>query len=198
MLSGTEGYAQEAPELVERYETAAPEDIHGPVLRFFPSPPSRVVDIGAGTGRDAAWLARLGHRVVAAEPTREMREAAMRLHATEAIEWLDDGLPDLRLVRERGPFDLVLMTAVFMHLDAAQRASAMPNLVALLAPGGVLSMTLRHGPVPEGRRMFDVQGEEVIGLAPELALLSNERRDSLRREANRAGVTWTQLAFRKP
>jgi len=197
VLSGTEGYAREAAELVARYESADPEDVHAPVLRFFPSASARVVDIGSGTGRDAAWLAGKGYRVVGAEPTREMRETAMRLHAASDVEWIDDGLPELRLVRERGPFDLVLMTAVFMHLDEAQRAVAIPNLISLLAPGGVLIMTLRHGPVPGGRRMFEVTGAETIELAEGLELLLHEHRDSLRRENNRTGVTWTQLAFRK-
>ena len=32
----------------------------------------------------------------------------------------------------------------------------MTALAGLLRPGGRISFSLRHGPVPEGRRMFDV------------------------------------------
>jgi hypothetical protein len=50
VLSGTEGYPQEAPTLIERYESAVPEEVHSHVLRFFPSAPSRVVDIAQAPG----------------------------------------------------------------------------------------------------------------------------------------------------
>jgi protein-L-isoaspartate O-methyltransferase len=35
-----------------------------------------VLDIGSGTGRDAAGLAAMGHSVVAVEPTAELRIGA--------------------------------------------------------------------------------------------------------------------------
>ncbi|MDB5837290.1 MAG: SAM-dependent methyltransferase, partial [Caballeronia sp.] len=36
----------------------------------------------------------------------------------------------------------------------------MPNVSSLVHEGGVLIMSLRHGPIPRGRRMFDVSAEE--------------------------------------
>ena len=57
-------------------------------------------------------------------------------------------------------------------------------------------MTLRHGPVPPGRRMFEVSAEETIALAAPLGLdcvLSRPAEASLRQP----GVSWTRLAFRK-
>ena len=55
--------------------------------------------LGAGTGRDAAGLAVLGYSIVAVEPTEELRRGAMLLHPSPMIEWLDDSLPDLSVVR---------------------------------------------------------------------------------------------------
>ncbi len=80
------------------------------------------------------------------------------LHPSPLIDWRDDGLPDLAgLAGRSGTFDVVMLTAVWMHLDAAERHRAMPRLAALLrAGGGVMALSLRHGPVPPGRRMFDV------------------------------------------
>ena len=126
-----------------------------------------------------------------------MREGAMRLHPSPEIEWIDDGLPELRLVRERGPFDLVLMTAVFMHLDAAQRAEAMPNVVCCWR-GRRADHDIAARADAVGRRMFDVTGEETIELARGLELLMHEKRASLRRDVRDASISWTQLAFRKP
>jgi len=199
-VSGTEGYANEAAELFRLYESIPAADAHRAVLHLIPAPPASVLDIGSGTGRDAAWFASLGHRVVAVEPTSAMRIPAMALHPSTQIEWLDDSLPDLALVRARGaPFDLVMLTAVWMHLDAAQRRQAMPNVAALVRPGGTVIMKLRHGPVPAGRRMFEITPEETIELArtQDLHPVLNVRTESSQ-EANRlAGVSWTNLAFVK-
>ena len=130
-VSGTEGYANEAAELFRLYESIPAADAHRTVLHLIPATPASVLDIGSGTGRDAAWFADLGHRVVAVEPTSAMRIPAMALHPSRRIEWLDDSLPDLALLRTRGaPFDLVMLTAVWMHLDEAQRRQAMPNVAA--------------------------------------------------------------------
>ena len=54
-----------------------------------------MLDVGAGTGRDAAWLARLGHEVVAVEPSAAMRAEAERRHPAARIRWIDDRLPGL-------------------------------------------------------------------------------------------------------
>ena len=57
MIAGTTGYAEEAEELVKRYESIPFVEKHHMVLHVIPSAPCRVLDIGAGTGADAAYLA---------------------------------------------------------------------------------------------------------------------------------------------
>lgn len=170
------------------------------MLHLIPTAPSSILDIGSGTGRDAAWFAAQGHRVVAVEPTDALRLPAMALHPSPLIEWLDDSLPDLAMLQRRGEsFDVVMLTAVWMHLDAQQRRRAMPNLGSLVREGGVMIMMIRHGPVPPGRRMFEVSAEETIELArmQRLHPVLNLREESSQ-EANRAtGITWTSLAFVK-
>jgi len=199
-VSGTEGYAEEAEELFKHYESFPAADAHRAVLHLIPTAPGSILDIGSGTGRDAAWFAAQGHRVVAVEPTDALRLPAMTLHPSPLIEWLNDSLPDLAVLQSRGEsFDVVMLTAVWMHLDAQQRRRAMPNLAALVRDGGVMIMMIRHGPVPPGRRMFEVSAEETIELArmQDLHPVLNLRTES-RQEANRvAGITWTNLAFVK-
>jgi SAM-dependent methyltransferase len=199
-VSGTEGYAEEAEELFRVYESFSAADAHRAVLHLIPTSPGCILDIGSGTGRDAAWFASMGHRVVAVEPTDAMRIPAMALHPSPQIEWLNDCLPDLALLRARGErFDVVMLSAVWMHLDAEQRGQALPNVAALVRPGGVVIMKIRHGPVPEGRRMFEVSADETIqlaqthGLHPVLNLWTESRQESNRL----AGITWTNLAFVK-
>ena len=197
-ISGTEGYAAEAETLLIQYERPVFAEVHAQILHLIPPPPARVLDIGAGTGRDAAALAALGHPVVAVEPTAELREPGKALHRSPLIEWIDDGLPDLaRLSGRAGSFDATLLTAVWMHLDADQRARAMPVVARLLADEAVLILSLRHGPVPPGRRMFEVTAHETVALATAEGLsliLQRENQDGF---FKRPEVNWTRLAFRK-
>lgn len=192
--SSVAGYAAAADSLALQYESVTFEEVHAPVLHLLPEG-GRALDIGAGTGRDAAALAERGFAVTAVEPTAELRAHGMRLHAGKAITWIDDGLPDLPvLAAATGQFDLILLTAVWMHLDAGERSRAMARVAAQLASGGRLFMTLRHGPVPEGRRMFDVSGEETVSLALDnglTCLLDKARPDMFGRDR----VSWTVLVL---
>lgn len=199
-VPGTQGYAEQAAELIPQYESIPFAAHHAAELHLLPTAPGRILDIGAGTGLDAAWFAAQGHTVVAVEPTAEFLAAAMRLHPSPLIEWLDDALPNLDVVMGRAQrFDAVMLSAVWMHLDEAERGIAMPRVASLLAPGGVMVLSLRHGPVPVGRRMFEVSGEETIGLARQhgLGVVLNTRTESLQPGNRAAGVTWTRLAFRR-
>lgn len=78
-----EGYEAAAmPALIARFDAIPSEEIYAPVVDLMPTRPARVVDIGAGTGRDAAWFARQGHDVLAVEPVRALREAGIALHGS--------------------------------------------------------------------------------------------------------------------
>lgn len=193
---GTEGYAEHADALAVQYERVTFADAHRSVLHLLPVAPGHVLDIGAGTGRDAAALAALGHEVVAVEPTAALRAHGQRLHPSAAITWIDDALPDLAVVTARDTtFDFILLSAVWMHLDTDQRRRAMPRIAGLLRPGGVMVLSLRHGLVPAGRRMFDVSADEVCASAHDSGLEMVHRSE---RPALLSGpdVRWSVLAFR--
>lgn len=197
---GTQGYPEQAAQLITQYESISFLEHHQAELHLLPTAPSRILDIGAGTGVDAAWFAAQGHRVLAVEPTAEFLAAAMRLHSSPLIEWLDDALPGLDRVLSRGQrFDVVMLSGVWMHLDEAERSAGMPRLVSLLAPDGLIVLSLRHGPVPAGRRMFAVSGEETMELARRhgLRVVLNTQTGSIQPGNRAAGVTWTRLAFRR-
>lgn len=196
-MNGTQGYGVKAKQLAQQYESVTFSDVHRDVHHLFPSHPSHVLDIGAGSGRDAAALAANGHTVIAVEPTEALRNEGMRLHAGKSIEWFDDQLPSLARLQTRGEsFDLILLTAVWMHLDETERQAGMGALVSILATKGRVSMSLRHGPVPSGRRMFDVSPDETVALASSRGLglvHCVEREDML----GRSDVRWSFVVFEK-
>jgi len=198
VIPGTEGYAEQAAELVEQYESVPFIEKHQAVLHLLPTRPCRVLDIGAGTGADASWFAGEGHSVVAVEPTGEFRQAGMALHPSPLIEWVDDCLPGLEVTRRRMQrFDLICLSAVWMHLNEQERRLAMPNVVSLLAENGVILMSLRHGPIPSGRRMFEVTAEETTRLARShgLQTVLSTRTQSTLLQNRLAGVEWSRMAF---
>src|SRR5262249_17923613 len=107
-------------------------------------------------------------------------------------------LPELPRVLQRGEtFDLVLLSAVWQHLDGQQRHLAMPNLRALTALGGRLLTPVRHGPGAPTRPGFPTSAEEGIGLAHGngFRLVLRRSAASVQARNRQAGVTWTWLAF---
>jgi len=80
------GYDSAATALVPEYERVSFENVHAPVLKWLPQSPAWVLDVGAGSGRDAAWFARKGHNVVAVEPSQQLRTVGEERHKSPAIK----------------------------------------------------------------------------------------------------------------
>ena len=157
-----------------------------------------MIDIGAGTGRDAAWFGTRGYHVLAVEPVAAFRNAGTALHQSSPIEWLDDSLPYLRRTLERGEtFDAVMVNAVWQHMDDEQRRIALPNMKKLTARNGHLIISVRNGPGVPTRPCFATRAEDTITLARTagLNLVFSKTTNSVQTENRAAGVTWTWLAF---
>ena len=50
--------------------------------------------------------------------------------------------------------DLVLLPAVSLHLPSPERPRAFRKRATRLEPGGILVLTVRHGPSEPGRAMY--------------------------------------------
>lgn len=194
------GYAAEAAELVPLFEAISYSEVFAPVADLLPAEPRDMLDIGAGTGRSAAWFAGQGHKVVAVEPVAEFVKAGRLLHPSQAISWIAERLPVLHRVRRMGKsFDLVTLVSVWQHLPPEQRAAAMATIALLVGPGGRLILSLRHGPGSPLRPCFPCDPHETIEAAQAggLSLVARRPAESVQQKNRDAGVTWTWLAFNR-
>ena len=122
------------------------------------------LDIGAGSGRDARWLASRDFEVVAVEPASAFRRNGEA--RSESIRWIDDRLPALDTVHRLAlSFDLIILSGVWQHVIPDDRTRAFRKLATLLRPGGVLAITLRSGPSPASMVMHPTSSGELEQLA---------------------------------
>lgn len=193
-------YDERADLLAERYEAVSSERMLAEVLPIILAGRGGklALDVGAGTGRDAAWLSSLGYEVVAAEPAAGMRRIAAERHGSRGIRWVSDALPSLDHVHCLGlAYDLILLSAVWQHVANDDRPRAFRKLATLMKPGGVLVLTLRHGPAPPGMQMHSTSSAEIEGLARANGL-EIVRIAASGDQGGRAGVSWDVMALRMP
>ena len=199
-MKSTRYYDQHAEALCSQYNELESDLIHGGwTSTHLPNEAGFACDLGAGSGRDASWLAARGWDVVAVEPRAKMRELAM-VSSHPNITWLDDTLPDLKKLRALGHrFDLILLSAVWMHLAPGARERAFRILSELLKPRGVLVITLRHGSDAQEnkqRGFHKVPAEEVLGYARSRAVALTNRLSMP--DQSRDYVNWETLVFTMP
>jgi len=185
---------------VERSEAVSSEKLLGPFLDLFPPPPACILDVGAGTGRDAAWLSQRGYDVTAVEPVAALREVGMNLHASDRIDWREGVLPDLAISPAPvGGFDIVLLSAVWQHLDDHDRARSMRNIAGLTAAGGLVLISLRQGCSGSSPTLREASVHRTADLASAngLRMEREVRIESMQAADRAAGIYWTWLAFRR-
>ncbi|MEE4203124.1 MAG: methyltransferase domain-containing protein [Halieaceae bacterium] len=201
----TNWYDLHASDVVATYEALRPEDVHQSWSHLLDDlRPGIACDIGAGSGRDARWLASRGWDVVAVEQSEAMlalaKDTGGELAMDPAVSWLQDELPSLKRLRTVGyQFDLILLSAVWQHVPEADRSRAFRILTQLLKPGGKLVITLRHGSnVSENneRGFLPVSGEVLQQFARDRALVEILRKTTA--DLRRQDLEWETLVFQLP
>lgn len=120
-----------------------------------PLQPGRALDLGAGEGRNAVWLAQRGWRVTAVDFSRVALEKARRRAEACGVE-LECVLADVRGFHPKaGSFDFVLIA--YVHPEPLEREAMFAAAAEAVAPGGhllVLGLDLDgpRGPTDPERR----------------------------------------------
>lgn len=194
-------YNQFAKNLADNYEGISTEDAHPHLVeavRALKNAKFDALDIGSGSGRDSAWMAAQGARVVAVEPSEGMRKIAISRHRDENIQWINDSLPELNTIAKLGrKFDIVLLSAVWMHVSQENRENSFQNILKVLKEDGKIFMTIRVGTVSEENEGFyDVSIEEIYRMVKGNNLVVDDygiSPDLL----NRENVVWRRLKISK-
>ncbi len=186
-------YNENTPTLFDQYQSLSFDKVHQSWLsKVTLSNYQSALDIGAGSGRDALALSETGLCVTAIEPAKILMNKGIELTG-DKVCWKNDVLPELSTLSSE-TFDLILISAVWMHLTIEQQSQSLKRLSTLLNDNGVLIISLRHGEFNDGRKAFDVDGTRLINEA-NIHNLMLFHADNDTDQLNRPGVFWETVAF---
>jgi SAM-dependent methyltransferase len=160
----------------ERYDTA--DFVYGREPNAFLAavggmiPPGDVLCLAEGEGRNAVFLARQGHRVVAVDSSAVGLAKAARLAGENGVR-IETVAADLaEFAMEPGRWDAIV--SIFCHLPPQVRRALHHKVVEGLRPGGLFileaytpaQLALRTGGPPTEEMMMTLAGlrEELAGL----------------------------------
>ena len=208
-------YNENAKEFAKQYLSMSFEQVHQSWSQFLPSiienPNARILDLGAGSGRDVKYLAELAEKthktdnniqIFAIEPATQLANLGGQVTNVLNVKWLNDSLPALsNITKQEVSFDLILLSAVWMHIPQSDRTRSIRKLANLLKPGGKLVITLRHGQTEEElkqRKMHTVCADELKRLAIDVGLFTILETPKEEDKLGRNHVSWQTGVLQMP
>ena len=194
-------YQRHAFEVAARYESVSGGI--SSILRLVFSEGQRVLEIGSGSGRDAALLLDLGVDVQAVEPSEALRSRCAALHPELAGRVHEGQLPGPLPAEASGRFDGVLLSAVLMHVPESEIfESALAIRERLKDDGSLLiSIPVQRDDVSRGTERDAFGRLMVVRPATRVRLLFERLGFQTKSEwttadyAGRAGVLWATMHF---
>ncbi len=187
-------YSENSALLFSQYQSIPFENVHNSWIQAIDLKQCKTaLDIGAGSGRDALALKRQKLCVTAIEPSDDLRALGEAITGDD-VTWLDDTLPTLAKIKEKH-FDIILVSAVWMHLSPQKQSQSLQTISSLLSENGYLIITLRNGNFSDARTAFEMDANRTIEEANQLGLsliLSKHEGDKLSRNE----VSWQTLCFK--
>lgn len=159
--------------------------------------PGVAVDLAAGEGRHALWLADRGWRVTAVDFSAAGLDRGRARPGADRVDWVT---ADVRTwTAEPASLDLVLVA--YLHLPAPETADLLTRAVGLLRPGGSL-LVLGHDVANPAEGVGGPQDPEILHsvdrLGPVARLLDVDRLAQVRRPTPYGIALDTLLWGRRP
>lgn len=154
-------FNERAEELARQYNALDRAKVHADLLAALPQgKPLRVLDIGAGSGADAAMFADLGHAVTAAEPAEALAALGKEAFKNKNIKWNTDVLPEMKSVTQAGGgFDVVTSVGVLQYVGKENRVSSLSKMFSLAVRGGHVEIQY---PTPASREhQYSISHNEI-------------------------------------
>ena len=192
-------YSSNAEHYYSLYQSISASSVHGYLEQALANiTPSTALDVGAGSGRDANWLAAKGWQVTATEPAEALLKLAKQ-HSNEKVSWCNAALPALEhLPNPHQQFELILLSAVWMHLPSEERPAAIKRLSELLSNTGRMYISLRFGPSDPERPMYPVSYEQLQALAADNGLTARNLNPVPSKDGlQRSDVEWVTVELLK-
>ncbi|WP_191907868.1 class I SAM-dependent methyltransferase [Nocardioides cynanchi] len=140
-------------------------------------PVGRAVDLAAGEGRNAIWLARQGWQVTAVDFSQVALDKGREIAGDLPVQWV---CADATTWRKDASYDVSVLA--YLQLPAAERRAAHRNAFAALRPGGTL-LVLAHDSTNLAEGVGGPQDPEVLLTADDvLADLDGTSYDVVRAE----------------
>lgn len=194
-MTGTLAYYEKnASELSLRYESADLKALHADLVKHLPG--GRVLDVGCGSGRDAAALTAAGLEVFGVDGSANLLEEAARLHPELAARLFNCCLPSALPFDDRY-FAGFYSIACLMHFNRHEIALILSELKRVLRPDGlgfvsvpVCRADVDNNGLDEHGRVFTLlpveEWQKLFAECGFVAEVGSENADSLGRE----GISW--------
>ena len=159
--------------------------------------PGTAVDLAAGEGRHALWLASLGWDVTAVDFSAVALERGMAQPGADRVQWVTSDV--LTWPGPPSPVDLVVVA--YLHLPGDDMSGLLTRAVGWLRPGGRF-LLVGHDAENLTRGVGGPQEPSVLHstgrLAPVAALLEVDRLEQVPRETPEGTAIDTLLWGRRP
>jgi SAM-dependent methyltransferase len=160
-------------------------------------PPGNAVDLAAGEGRHALWLAARGWQVTAVDFSGVGLDRGRSQPGSDRVVWVTADVT----AWSADPASLDLVLVAYLHLPQVDMDALLTRAVDWLRPGGRLVL-LGHDVENLSAGVGGPQEEEVLHsvdrLAPVARLLEVDRLEQVRRETAAGTALDTLLAGRRP
>lgn len=131
-------YNRYAQQYFDKTVHADMKELYDMVLPNLPKP-ARILDLGCGSGRDAAYFKDLGYEVFAIEPSQGLACLAKEYFGIEVWPY------KMQEIKFESEFDLVWSCASLIHLKFEEMPDMWWRLQRSLKPGGRIFASFKKG-----------------------------------------------------